>query len=79
MLLAAGCTGGLANVIKATIYLTDMGDYAALNSAWVEVFGKEGLGRGVGGGVVMPARTCVQVKGLPMGTDVSFSLGFGVV
>lgn len=50
-------------MMKATIYLTDIADYAALNSAWIEVFGKEVQ--------VMPARTCVQVKGLPMGTDVS--------
>ncbi|PYI31094.1 endoribonuclease L-PSP, partial [Aspergillus indologenus CBS 114.80] len=58
VLEAAG--SGLDNVVKVNIFLTDMGDFAAVNEVYVGVFGGE----------VKPARTCVAVKSLPMGTDV---------
>ncbi|KAF2192391.1 Endoribonuclease L-PSP [Zopfia rhizophila CBS 207.26] len=49
------------NIIKCNIYLKDMKDFAAMNEAYLEFFPdpKE-----------KPARTCVQVAGLPLGTDV---------
>jgi 2-iminobutanoate/2-iminopropanoate deaminase len=56
---AAGSS--LNNIIKATVYLTSMDNYAAHNKVWCELIPDP-----------KPARTCVAVAGLPMGTDVSF-------
>ncbi|KAF2000653.1 YjgF-like protein [Amniculicola lignicola CBS 123094] len=51
----------IKNIVKCNVYLKDMADFAAMNEAYLEFFPdpKE-----------MPARTCVQVAGLPLGTDV---------
>ncbi|OCK75607.1 YjgF-like protein [Lepidopterella palustris CBS 459.81] len=49
----------LQNIVKANIYLTSMEKFSAMNEAYLEFFGD-----------YVPARTCVEVKGLPMGTDV---------
>ncbi|RAH51040.1 L-PSP endoribonuclease family protein Brt1 [Aspergillus brunneoviolaceus CBS 621.78] len=57
VLEAAGSS--LDDVVKVNIFLTDMGDFGAVNEVYIGVFG--------GGG---RARTCVAVKSLPMGTDV---------
>ena len=45
----------LDNVLKATVYLKDMGDFAAMNEVYAQFFG-EGL----------PARTTFQAGKLPM-------------
>jgi 2-iminobutanoate/2-iminopropanoate deaminase len=31
--------GGLSNVVSATVFLTDLAEFAAYNEAWVEAFG----------------------------------------
>lgn len=46
----------LADVVKATIFLTDMDDYAVVNERWVVAFPEP-----------RPARSCVAVAGLPFG------------
>lgn len=53
ILHGAGCT--LQNVLKVTLYLTDMADYGRVNAVYEEAFspGK-------------PARTCVAVSSLPV-------------
>jgi len=51
----------IANVVKCTVYLKDMQDFAAMNEAYLEFFPDENQ---------RPARTCIQVAGLPLGTDV---------
>ncbi|RAH71990.1 L-PSP endoribonuclease family protein Brt1 [Aspergillus aculeatinus CBS 121060] len=60
VLEAAGSS--LHDVVKVNIFLTDMGDFGAVNEVYTGVFAGEGR--------VVPARTCVAVKSLPMGTDV---------
>lgn len=50
---------GLDAVVKTTIFLTDMNDFAAVNSIYAEVFTDE-----------PPARSCVAVKSLPKGASV---------
>ena len=45
----------LDKVLKVTVYLVDMGNYAALNRIYAEYFP----------GNAPPARTCVQVARLP--------------
>jgi 2-iminobutanoate/2-iminopropanoate deaminase len=58
VLAAAGC--GLEQVVRTTIFLADMGDFAAVN----EVYGRH-LPAGH-----RPARATVQVAGLPRGARV---------
>ncbi|MBX3459136.1 MAG: RidA family protein [Planctomycetes bacterium] len=53
VLNAAGA--GLPQVIKVTVYLTDMADYRAMNSVYKQHFKPP-----------MPARTCVAVKELAL-------------
>lgn len=57
VLAAAGCS--FADVLKTTIYLTDLGDFAAVN----EAYGKRFTG-------TPPARATVQVTALPKGARV---------
>jgi len=54
---AAG--GELARVVKVTVYLTDMGQFAIFNEVYAEVFGSH-----------RPARAVVQVAALPRGVQV---------
>ena len=50
----AGCE--LSDVVKTTVFLTDMKHYAAMNEVYAAVFEKAGAA---------PARTCVAVAELP--------------
>lgn len=47
------------DVIKTTIYLMDMGDFAVVNAIYGECFAD-----------IPPARACVQVAGLPKGAAI---------
>lgn len=57
VLAAAGSS--LSHVVKTTIYLTDLGDFASVNEVYGGFF-REGP----------PARATVQVAGLPKGAQV---------
>ncbi len=50
---------GLADVLKTTIYLADMGDFAAVNEVYAAAFGAH-----------RPARATVAAAGLPKGALV---------
>ncbi|KAH6877243.1 Endoribonuclease L-PSP/chorismate mutase-like protein [Thelonectria olida] len=50
----------LRNIVKMNIYITDMQNFALVNEAYDEFFTWD----------LKPARTCVAVYQLPMGTDV---------
>ena len=52
--------GSLANAVRCTVYLTDMGDFARVNEVYAEFFGDADP----------PARVAVAVVGLPKGADV---------
>ncbi|MFN9623763.1 MAG: RidA family protein [Cyanobacteriota bacterium] len=58
VLRAAGV--GPAQVVRTTVYLVDLADFATVNALYAEVFG----------GDVAPARACVQVAALPKGARV---------
>jgi 2-iminobutanoate/2-iminopropanoate deaminase len=58
VLRAAGV--GPAQVVRTTVYLVDLADFATVNGLYAEVFG----------GAVAPARACVQVAALPKGARV---------
>jgi 2-iminobutanoate/2-iminopropanoate deaminase len=49
----------LAHVIKTTVYLTDLGEFAKVNKVYENFFGE-----------TKPARACVQVAALPKGAKV---------
>lgn len=49
----------LADVVKTTVFLADIADYAEMNAAYVECFTGE-----------RPARSAVAVSGLPLGAVV---------
>jgi len=57
VLQAAG--SGMPGIIKATVYLTDLGDFEAVNEVYGSFF--EGA---------PPARACIQVSRLPKGARV---------
>jgi 2-iminobutanoate/2-iminopropanoate deaminase len=52
-------TAKLSDVVKATVFLVDIGDYAAMNEIWMEEF--SGL---------RPTRSALAVAGLPIGALV---------
>jgi reactive intermediate/imine deaminase len=51
------------NVARANVYLTDLGNFQALNAIYAEYFGNH-----------KPARTTVQVAGLPKGAALEIDL-----
>lgn len=53
-----------SKVIKTTIFVTDLGQYAELNKIYGEYFPGEDA----------PARSAVQVAALPLGTDVEIEM-----
>ena len=55
---AAG--GAHSNVIRTTIYLTDLNDFAKVNEIYSETFGQ----------TTSPARACVEVSKLPKGGKI---------
>jgi 2-iminobutanoate/2-iminopropanoate deaminase len=58
ILQAAGCT--LDDVVKTTVFLMDMGNFAAMNEVYKRFFSSDSP----------PARSTIQVAGLPMGARV---------
>ncbi len=52
LLTEAGCTAD--NVVKTTVFLKDMNDFAAMNAVYAEYFGES-----------KPARSTVEVSRLP--------------
>lgn len=58
VLTEAGCT--YDSVVKTTVFLQDMGDFAAMNEIYAATFAGE----------IKPARSAVQVAKLPLGVLV---------
>jgi len=61
VLTAAGTS--LANVVKTTVYLADMADFAAMNEVYARHFGAH-----------KPARSTVQAAGLPKAARVEIDV-----
>ena len=51
-------------VVRTTVFLADLADFARVNALYAEVFDAEGAAG------VAPARACVQVAALPKGARV---------
>jgi 2-iminobutanoate/2-iminopropanoate deaminase len=62
VLTAASAT--FANVVKTTIFLRDMNDFAAVNAAYAQYFTHD----------IAPARSTVAVAGLPKGAHVEIEV-----
>ena len=58
VLAAAGCSP--QQVVRTTVFLADLADFAKVNALYAEIFGAG----------VSPARACVQVAALPKGGRV---------
>jgi reactive intermediate/imine deaminase len=58
VLSEAGCDA--ASVVRTTVFLADLADFAKVNALYAEVFGAG----------VAPARACVQAAALPKGARV---------
>jgi len=54
---------GLGDVVKSTVFLTTMDDFAAMNAVYAEAFGAH-----------RPARSTVAVAGLPLGARVEIEV-----
>lgn len=52
-------------VLRTTVFLADLADFALVNGVYAEMFGSGGQGE-----MVAPARACVQVAALPKGARV---------
>src|SRR5690606_2950640 len=61
ILTAAGTS--CARVVKTTVFLTDMGDFQAMNEVYARAFGEH-----------RPARSTVAVAGLPKGVRVEIEV-----
>ncbi|MFC2343344.1 MAG: RidA family protein [Negativicutes bacterium] len=61
ILTAAGSS--LADVVKTTVYLKDMADFARVNEVYARYFPQE-----------CPARVCVEVSNLPKGALVEIDV-----
>lgn len=57
VLAGAGCT--LKDVVKSTVFLSDMVNFQRFNAVYKEYFPQD-----------PPARSCVQAAGLPLGVQV---------
>jgi 2-iminobutanoate/2-iminopropanoate deaminase len=57
VLRAAG--SGLHRIVKMTVFMTDLGDFQAMNGVYAEFFPSE-----------PPARSAVQVVALPLGVQI---------
>jgi 2-iminobutanoate/2-iminopropanoate deaminase len=53
--ILAGCGAEMADVVRTTVYLADVADFAAMNEVYAEFFGD-----------ARPARTTIAVKDLPL-------------
>lgn len=57
--VAEAAGGSLQQIVKTTIFLTDLSDFQAVNAAYGEYFSTE-----------PPARSTVQVAALPLGSNI---------
>jgi reactive intermediate/imine deaminase len=57
--VAAAAEGSLDDIVKLTVYLTDLNNFAAVNEVMAEFFSEP-----------YPARAAVEVAGLPKGVPV---------
>jgi 2-iminobutanoate/2-iminopropanoate deaminase len=62
-IILEGAGSSLEKVVKVTVYLTNIDDFARMNDLYKEYFGP-----------VFPARTTVQVAALPLGIGIEIDV-----
>ena len=72
----AGLT--MANVVKTTVFMADMNDFADMNSVYVEFFDQCQSGKAEEFITPYPARSAVAVKTLPKGALVEIEIVAGL-
>ena len=58
----------LDNVVKSTVFLADMNDFAEMNAVYAEFYNED----------TAPARSTVQVAGLPLNAEMEIEVIVGV-
>lgn len=58
-IIALAANASLENVVKTTIFLTNLADFAEMNEAYAKIFGQ-----------TLPARSTVQVAALPLNSNI---------
>jgi 2-iminobutanoate/2-iminopropanoate deaminase len=61
--IAEAGESSLANALKVSVYLTDMGDFEKMNAVYATFFPEN-----------PPARVCVEVSALPKGVEVEMDV-----
>ena len=61
--ILAGQGMGFANVVKSTVFMTNLGDFAAMNEVYARYFTSD-----------FPARSTIQVAALPRGASVEIEV-----
>ncbi len=61
--IAKSCGYSLEDVVKTTVFIKNMGDFAAVNQVYAKYFTKD-----------FPARSCVEVAALPLGALVEIEV-----
>ena len=59
----ADCGAAITDVAKTTVFVTDIGEFAAVNAAYADAFGDH-----------RPARSTVQIAALPGGAQVEIEV-----
>jgi 2-iminobutanoate/2-iminopropanoate deaminase len=54
---------GFSNVVKSTVFMTNLGDFAGMNEVYAQYFTTD-----------FPARSTIQVAALPKGTNVEIEV-----
>jgi 2-iminobutanoate/2-iminopropanoate deaminase len=64
--IAKAAGGSLSGAVKATVFLRDFNDFAAMNAIYAQYFAAEGM--------TAPARTTVEVSRLPKDVRIEIDL-----
>lgn len=69
--VAEAAGGSLADIVKLTVYLTDLGDYATVNKVMEDFFGEPYPARAAVGVAALPRGVCVEVEGIMQGGEAA--------
>ncbi len=69
--VAEAAGGSLAEIVKLTVYLTDLGDYATVNQVMEDFFRAPFPARAAVEVAALPRGVCVEVEGIMIGTEAA--------
>lgn len=68
--VARAAGGSLGDIVKLTVYLTDLGDYATVNKVMEEFFSAPFPARAAVEVAALPRGVCVEVEGIMLGKEM---------